>query len=181
MSKIVSKPSRDHDRERASLRALKAEIFTLASRKDGSFLRLARCLRMAHERDRAFYDQVCGQAGLASRKSYYLVEIAERLGSLRLPEKRFEAIGWTKAQVIAKHMTKQNALSLIQLAEQNSIRDLELLVEGKQASRTHCVLMYLTPFQYRTFEKAIRQHGAVRRGRGLVNKEEALLRLIAEA
>ena len=102
VSKIVSKPSRDHDRERATLSALKAEILTLASRSDGSFLRLARCLRMAHEQDRAFYYLVCRQAKLGSRKAYYLVELAERLGSLRLPEKRFEAIGWTKAQVIAK-------------------------------------------------------------------------------
>ena len=89
------------NRREMPLDQLKAEILGLASRTDGAFLRLAQCLRMAHDRDRGFYVQVCGQAKLGSRKAYYLVELAEHLGSLRLPEKRFEAIGWSKAHVIA--------------------------------------------------------------------------------
>jgi hypothetical protein len=164
---------------------LKDEILSLASHADRRFLILAKRLRMLHDMDRSLFREVIEQARLGSRKAYYLMELADRFRGTRLPAKRLEAIGWTKAQVIAKHLTRHNALSLIELAEQHNTRDLTLIMQGRSSSApapspARCVLMYFSPHQYRAFEKAILQHGAVRRGRGLANKEKALLRLIGK-
>ena len=69
---------------------------------------------------------------------------------------------------------------MLKLAEKHTAQELKLLVRGKTVPRdVRCVLMYFTPHQYRVFEKAVLQHGTAQSGRGLVNKEQALIRLIS--
>ena len=159
-----------------------SEILSLA-RADGDFLVLSKRLQMLHELNRDLFHKVVKQAKLGSRKAYYLVGLAKQLRGARLPGKRLEAIGWTKARIIAEHVDRHNALFLLALAEQHTARDLAFLVRGAHSSPppTRCVLLYFNPRQYRAFEKAVVHHGAVRRGRGLVNKEQALVRLIGKA
>ncbi len=43
---------------------------------------------------------------------------------------------------------------------------------------SHCVLMYFSPKDYAEFENALVKHGGVRSGRGIQNKEEAVLRMV---
>jgi hypothetical protein len=98
---------------------------------------------------------------------------------IRLPRRRLQAIGWMKAQIIGKHINAKNAPTLLSLAEQHNTRALNLLMQDSEtAPGTRCVLMYFSLHQYRLFERAIVQHGGVRRGRGLANKEQALVRFI---
>ena len=71
---------------------------------------------------------------------------------------------------------------LLQLAEENTTKQLEALMKGeKPVDNAHCVLMYFTPKQYKVLEEALVQNGGTRSGRGIVNKEEALLKALKKA
>jgi hypothetical protein len=59
-------------------------------------------------------------AGLNLRRAYYLCylcEIADHLRRFAHYKERFEAIGWTKTQVIARGLNKQNLKQRLELAE----------------------------------------------------------------
>lgn len=110
-------------------------------------------------------------------------EVGGLIRTAKLSTSEAERIGWTKLQVIGKYFTRNNADKLLRLAEANTVHGLKLLMRGKKPKpKTHCVLMHFNPHQYRMFEKAIVQHGAVvLKGRGIANKEQALVKLISEA
>lgn len=161
---------------------LKARALELASRPEENFLELAKCLRMLNEIDRTQFRRVYEKLSLGKRKAHYLVEINRQFEGSKLPKSRLNNIGWTKVQIIGKHLTRKNADKLLRLAEKHTVHDLKLLMQGKKPMpKIHCVQMYFNPHQYRAFEKAVVHHGAVRRGRGLVNKEQALVQLISRA
>jgi hypothetical protein len=72
-----------------------------------------------------------------------------------------------------------NAARLLRLARDNSAQELKRIMrEDDQKPAPHCVMMYLGRDQYRQFRTAMLAHGASRIGRGLVGKEQALMRLI---
>lgn len=48
----------------------------------------------------------------------------------------------------------------------------------KPLGNAHCVLLYFSPKDYAELEDALVKHGGVRSGRGIQNKEEALIRLV---
>ena len=55
-------------------------------------------------------------------------------------------------------------------------------MKGEQPlANAHCVLMYMTPEQYTRFEEALLANGGERSGRGILHKEEAVMRLIEKA
>jgi hypothetical protein len=115
---------------------------------------------------------------MGRRKAYYLLQLGQRLKGLRLPEKRLSAIGWTKLQVISDHLTPQNAEELLAEAEECTTQELRVLMGGGSKAKRRCVLLYFSPRQYRQLEEAILTNGGKRRGRGLVGKETAILRMV---
>jgi phosphoglycerate dehydrogenase-like enzyme len=56
-------------------------------------------------------------------------------------------------------------------------RHLTFVTSKTPSGRARCVLLYFTETQYRQYEKAALQFGATRRGRGLVDKEAATIRM----
>ena len=48
----------------------------------------------------------------------------------------------------------------------------------KPLGNARCVLMYFSPKQYDELEDVLVKHGGVRRGRGVENKEEAMLKVV---
>jgi hypothetical protein len=87
--------------------------------------------------------------------------------------------------MIAKQATQDNIDELLDLAERNNVKELERVIQRKEplGDESHCVLMYFSPKQYEELEEALLHHGARKadRGRGLVEKEKALLKLIRKA
>jgi hypothetical protein len=68
---------------------------------------------------------------------------------------------------------------LLTLAEGSTAENLKRQMRGeKSLGDAHCVLMYFTPKQYPELEEALLHHGGVKSGRGILNKEEALLRIV---
>ena len=94
-------------------------------------------------------------------------------------------MGWTKLGMIAKQVTQDNVDEFLDLAEQNNVKELERKMRGEEplGDDSHCVLMYFSTEQYEELEEALLHYGArkAERGSGLVEKENALLKIIRKA
>jgi hypothetical protein len=162
---------------------LYTKALSQASHVDQTFLELGASLRRLYDRDKDLYHKVVEKSGLGSRKAYYLIEISRKFDKLPgIPKARLRALGWTKLQVISKNLTPQNADELLTLAEQNNVRDLEALLRGEKpkGDNAKCVLMYFTPEQYEVYADSVLKKGAYRSGRGILGKEEALIKILKE-
>jgi hypothetical protein len=154
----------------------------LSSNVDDNFLELARSLRQLLDRDPELFKKVIDKTNLGSRKAYYLVNISKVFDPLPVHKPRLRALGWTKLQVLVPHINEGNIEGMLELAENNTTTQLKALVKGETPPKdAHCVLMYFSPKDFKIFEEALVTHGGVRSGRGILNKEEALLRFIKAA
>jgi hypothetical protein len=163
----------------AAIKARLRKAVRLAARPESTFLELARSLASLHDTDPAALRRFITDSGMKQRKAYYLLELGRRLQGLRLSEARLKRIGWTKLSVIGKTLTRENAETRLQWAEENSSRKLADLVRGaKSTSKLHCVQLYFSPREYRRLEEGILGHGGQRRGRGLIDKEKAILEMV---
>jgi hypothetical protein len=167
--------------------AIKAKVVTLAARRTNNFWELGNALLVLRETSRYTGDfkRTVKNARLNLRQAYYLCEIVDQLRSFARYKERFEAIGWTKTQVIARGLNKQNLKERLALAEAkgNSIRKLPILMKGKtEPPEQRRVVLYFSPEDYGVFENAVLQHGGSEGRRGnLVDKELALMALIKKA
>jgi hypothetical protein len=166
--------------------AIRAKVVTLAGRRTNNFWELGNALLMLRDSSRYTGDfkRTVKKAGLNLRQAYYLREIVDQLRPFARYKERFEAIGWTKTQVIARGLNKQNLRQRLEWAETkgNSTRNLQSLMKGETPpSEARRVVLYFTKNQYGEFEKAIVQNGGSRVGRGLINKEPAVMKLIKTA
>ena len=150
----------------------------LSARPEDTFLDLARALTAMYAQDKALLGRYIAESGIGRRKAYYLLDLGKRLADLGLPDKRFEEIGWTKLQIIGKQLTRRNAETLLAWAEECNAPQLAARVRGEAPSKTHCVLVYFSPAQYRQFERAILTSRGKRSGRGLGGKEDAIMSMV---
>jgi hypothetical protein len=167
--------------------AIRAKVITLAGRRTGNFWELGNALLMLRDSSRFTGDfrRTVKMAGLNLRQAYYLCEIVDRLRPFARDKERFEAIGWTKTQIIARGINKQNLRQRLELAETkgNSTRKLQSLMKGETPrSDARRVVLYFTKKQYGLFEKAIVQNGGSTGRRGnLIDKEAAVMTVIKKA
>ena len=158
------------------------KALSLTSNVDDNFLELARSLRQLLDRDHDLFRNVISKTGLGSRKAYYLVAISRAFDPLPLTKARLRKAGWTKLYILAPHVDEANVEALIELAETNSTAQLRALMKGeKPPANAHCMLMYFSPKDFKVVADALVKHGGVRSGRGILHKEEALLRFIKAA
>ncbi len=149
---------------------------------EDNFLELGRSLRQLLDRKPGLFHQIVKKGKLGRRKAYYLIEVSRTYEPLSIPRARLRKLGWTKLQLIGKHITPGNQEELLQLAESMSSKMLERQMKGeKPLDNAHCVLMYFTPKQYAEFKHALVINGAMRSGRGLVDKEKALINALRKS
>ena len=166
--------------------AIRARVVTLAGRRNDNFWELGNALLVLRDTSRYTGDfkRTVKNAGLNLRQAYYLCEIVDQLRPFARYKERFEAIGWTKTQVIARGLNKQNLKERLALAEANgnSTRKLPALIKKETLPPARRVVLYFTQDDYKVFEKAVVQNGGsiARRG-NLVDKELALIALIEKA
>ena len=125
---------------------------------------------------------------IKSRKAYYLALLWERFGSRSREFDRLEKIGWTKLVIIAEHVPPGDEERYLDYAETTTTKELAemfklggiLVPAGQEKKRT--VLMRFTVAEYAVFEKALKENGASssKKGKGLVNMEQATLKIIHE-
>ncbi len=155
------------------------KALTLSGDVDDNFLELGKSLRQLQDRDSELFHKIVAKTNLGRRKAYYLVEVSRIFDPLPVPRSRLRKIGWTKLQLIGKHVKPDNMEDLLSLAEEVNAKELERRMRGeKPMGNAHCVLMYFSPKQYADLEEVLLANGGQRSGRGILNKEEALLKVI---
>lgn len=165
-----------------SIEELYDKVLGLSANVEDNFLELGRSLRQLQDRDPDLFQQVAKKENLKRRKAYYLVEVSRTFDKAPVPRARLRKIGWTKLQVIGKHVTAQNLDELLELAETTNSKVLERQMRGeKPMDGAHCVVMYFTPKQYAEFKQALLKNGAKPSGRGIVDKEKALINALRKA
>ena len=148
---------------------------------EDNFLELGRSLRQLLDRDPELFKKIVAKANLGRRKAYYLVEVSRIFDPLPIPRSRLRKIGWTKLQLIGKHIEPDNMEELLQLLAEvhQRQRPRERHLRGeKPLGNAHCVLMYFSPKEYRELEEALIRNGGTRSGRGILNKEKALINVV---
>lgn len=159
--------------------ALYAAAKEMSSNVDDAFLDLGNALRQLQDREPDMFHKLYETTDLGRRKAYYLVEVSRTFAGLPVPKARLKKVGWTKLQLLGKHINKDNALKLVELAEKNSAKQLAALMRGeKPKNNAHCVLMYFTPKEYKIVEEVLTQNGGTKSGRGIVDKERALMNVL---
>jgi hypothetical protein len=167
--------------------AIRAKVVTLAGRRTNNFWELGNALLMLRDTSRYTGDfkRTVKSAGLNLRQAYYLCEIVDELRSFARYKERFEAIGWTKTQVVARGLNKQNLKQRLEWAETkgNSTRKLTILVKGEtEPPEQKRVVLYFTKDEYQAFKEAVEQNGGSTAPRkNLVGKEVAVMALIKKA
>jgi hypothetical protein len=188
-SEIRCDLSRDVRKEALCMAALRTEdlfdkAMTLSKNVDDTFIELGRTLRQLHDREPELFQEIVAKSDLGRRKAYYLVEVSRVFDPLRASQTRLKKVGWTKLAMIAKKVRQDNLDDLLNLAERNNVKELERQLKDEvPLGNAHCVLMYFSPKQYEELEEALLHYGACRpkRGRGLVEKEKALLKIVHKA
>jgi hypothetical protein len=173
----------------AAVRALKKEALRLAT-QPGRTLELGEALRRIYAQQPSEFRALIGKPGLGQRMAYYLLEVSRRIREAGVTAAQARKLGWTKLQIIGKCLTPQNAADLLSRAEDRTAHELTLLMRRnplplsgssarKRPNAKRCVLFYFTPAEYEEFRDALVIHGGAQRtSRGLVNKNEALLKLV---
>ena len=146
---------------------------------DDEFLELASLLRQLQEKKPDDFKALIAIPELGRRKGYYLVEIDRAFANLGVPPQRLTKIGWTKLQLIARHVTPDNLEALLTLAETHIAKNLELIMRGALPIIARTVLLLFTQEQYAVFSDAILTNGAVQNGAGFIGKEAALIKALA--
>lgn len=160
---------------------LKKRVRALAPKAQDQFIDLALSLAALYEVAAGQFKQIVKDAGLGSRKAYYLVNIAKQLRPHLRHRARLQHLGWTKCQIVGRSLPGRDFLELLKFAENHSTQELAAYARKQKTSSTRCVLLYFTPSEYRHYEEAVLQFGARKRGRGLAEKEAATIRLAKAA
>ena len=178
MPQVEAKPDVDH---------LRQEALALAAKPTKSFHAFARALWAAHSNDPTFLHEVERVAGIKRRALFYLSNVGGFLADYSIAEEQAEQIGWTKLQIIARHAARQPG-RVSQHAMQAKLRiavrtpayalPAALETQGMPSEGPlRSVLLRMPAEQYADLEAALIACGAERKGRGLIGKEDALVRL----
>lgn len=155
------------------------KALTMSGNVEDNFLELGRSLRQLLARDPELFKQVVEKSDLGRRKAYYLVEVSAAFDPLKFSRTRLSKLGWSKLQILARHVKQDNIEELVKLAENATNRQLERLMAGEAPMKNaRCVLLYFSPKQYDELETALLHHGGKRAGRGIVDKEKALISVV---
>lgn len=112
--------------------ALYGKALELSKDVDDNFLELGKMLGQLQHRDPELFQKIVAKTDLGRRKAYYLVEVSRIFDPLPIPRARLRKIGWTKLQLIGKHVTPDNLEELLTLAEESTTKELERHMRGEK-------------------------------------------------
>ena len=133
--------------------ALHEKALELSANVPVNFMELGRAMTQLHDRDPGLFRQLAAKSNMGLRNAYHLIEVSRTFEPLVIPRDQLRKIGWSKLQLIAKHVTPNTLDALLQLAEDTTAKDLERHVRReKPAGNAHCVLRYFSPKSYEQLE-----------------------------
>ena len=171
----------------ADLTPLQQAALRLAMKPTKSFVAFARALYAAHRENRTFLNTVERDAEISRRALFYLLNVGEFLLDYSVSDTDAERIGWTKLQIVARHVGgdtkvgKRMIQRYLTIAEHTTAHRLPAALNNQDADRTvasRAVLLRIPADAYPALENALLAHGAEKQGRGLVGKEVAIMALV---
>lgn len=140
---------------------------------------LARRIRQAQMRGE--FPSYCASIGVHSRKAYDLIAIANAVDAGLLENRLVQEIGWSKARLIAEYAnTKSEARRAIAFARRNTLPALAAYFKKGASEALVTKSFHLTRSQAEDLEAALLSAGAQRRGGRLVNRPDALMRVLRD-
>lgn len=136
--------------------ALDDKALELSANVPDNFVELGRALSQLYDRDPNLFRQLVAKSNMGLRKAYELVEVSRTFEPLVIPRDQLRKIGWSKLQLIAKHVTPNTLDALLRLAEESTVEDLKHHLCGwkRPAGNAHCMLRYFSPKSYKQVEGA---------------------------
>lgn len=146
------------------------------------FLLAARRLREVQDDAPGEFALVAKLLKIGYRKACYLAAIDRAFRDLGVDEAILNVVGWSKLRVLCDHVNAENCDHLLKIAAGTSTQDLKRILKHEPPPPTpHCTILYFSDDDYATFAKAILAHGGSKKGKGLVNKEAALIAALSAA
>lgn len=167
---------------------LRGKVIQLARAPALNFFDLAQLITALHDADLSSFGDIPAQTGMSRRRLYYLLAVGRLIKDTGLIKACAEEIGWTKLQIVARHLDdeEQPAGDLLEpclrLARETKAHSLaEALRRGRAPVRRRAVTFYLSNGAKAELGEALLAFGATRRGKGYSGKEKALIKLIGAA
>ena len=127
----------------------------------------------------SFREFVEQKHGLSYRKAIYWIEIYNRLSNSGIPWGKVKDVGWTKLQMVTAYVNDENYEDYLALAEELKAYNLANVLKGKMmVANGRTIVMYFSPAQYKVFETGVVKFGAIVNGRGIIDKEKALMKAL---
>lgn len=156
-------------------------LVKLAGEPSRNFVDLALALAN-HDPKAVSLNEVSRLTGKSRRHLYYLRDVGELIRQHHISRDQAERLGWTKLSALAQKLkadpdTAHDIAALIENAMGTTAHALthDRGDEDEPASEDKALLFRLTPEQYEAVAAALLKCGATRRGKGLADKEAALV------
>ena len=166
---------------------LKATTIDLARLPALNFFDLARNLAKLHDEDPGSIADIPETTGMSRRRLYYLLDAGQLIAASGLARAEAEEIGWTKLQIIARHLKLSGACeeedldSFLAFARKHRARNLGKALAGGSAHATRIVAFELTHTAHSDLNLALVAYGAKITSRGLTGKAAALTKMVKVA
>ncbi len=167
---------------------IKKRAIRLAAAPALNFFDLANLLCDLHEIDGAALADLPALADMSRRRMYYLLQAGQLIREHQISRTDAETIGWTKLQIIARHLDKSVAPSsssavgeLLEIAKNHKAKDLSHALRGKRVVTRRVVHFYLSLGGKAQLNEALIKYGAKQVRRRLFGKEAALIRMVRAA
>lgn len=142
----------------------------------------ARFLRQIRDQQPDQFQATAKKMKIGLRKAHHLVQIDKKLGELNISAERVKRLGWTKLSLLATYAEDATIDDLIEVAEAHTAHELKTYIRnGKFDPYGRTVVLHFDSEQYALLEQALLAKGARLEPRGLLEKEAALMRLVAES
>jgi hypothetical protein len=157
----------------------------LAAKADENPIELAKALWLMEKEELGSFAEFVKSAKTGRRKLYELFRVGETFGPLGIRTERLAKIGWLKLSLIVRYCEPGKARKALAHAEKFKAKDLPAILKGAAPPRqkTGSVLLRLNESQYKVLAATLQKFGArpATRGRGLADKEIALIRALRAA
>lgn len=170
-----------------SASAIRKRAILLAQKPALNFFDLAQAISALHEKDPSELSDLVKRIGMSRRRVYYLLQVGELTKVHGISKADAEKVGWTKLQIIARHIAKMGGETsadlayYLTLAATTKARDLPAALVGRKLTSTRAVQFHLSSGLRSEVNLALVSFGAKRGRRGLLKKERALLRIVRAA
>lgn len=152
-----------------------------------NFFKLAQALCELHESDPPALQDLAKRTRLSRRRMYYLLQTGELIRDKGISEKIAEYIGWTKLQIVARHLANADGAvsraefkKLLALASEHKAKDLPAALIGKKVIEKRVAHFYLNTRERALLNKALIMYGATESSGRLTGKEKALTKILRE-